>query len=368
MPDERPARGESPEDVRDLRPEEGEEISSRDADEATTWGSWPRLPDTDEGSREEPASEAEEPKEEPKPADAGPDPLRSALDQLEHLQYELPSEGGGPGDGPGGKLQEIVADLASSVWAIRGEVEDLPRRADVAALRTAVESVGRTLRQEFAEIEAARDEAGGLLAARVEAALEGVRADLDAVSTVVRKKLTEADGRRKHDHASLIKVVDDALRNLSLRVTDLETRWQEFGDEVAARAGESLRGELSRAVVDAMSDVRSELKATMAASPTAELQKELREAIAAVGDEVDGLRQRIEGWGKPRTAPRIAKELQDLKGRVTRTEGDLRGAIVKEIDRVLDERLDAFSSALEARVAALLQPEARRGKRFGRGG
>jgi ABC-type transporter Mla subunit MlaD len=79
-------------------------------------------------------------------------------------------------------------------------------------------------------------------------------------------------------------------------------------------------------------------------SDVSKAQREVEKLSASVGSEAKHLRQAIEGWGKPRTAPQLAEELQALEGRVSIIEGEIAGLVEAVAARVTESVLQALQA------------------------
>jgi hypothetical protein len=74
------------------------------------------------------------------------------------------------------------------------------------------------------------------------------------------------------------------------------------------------------------------------------------QTAAALREELAALRKRIEGWGEPGSAPRMAHDVEVLGEHVNRLDREVHGQLVEAVaDRVTREVLDGLEQARKGR-------------------
>jgi hypothetical protein len=301
-----------------------------------------------------------------------------------------------------GRLEEMEKATQARI----GELETAVGEARQ-ALETAVASVADGLRAEQARtadrMRADQAKANQRLSERMtksigelEAGFARISRLADSMETLGKKRafqeLVRSEEALREEQAEFVgrlretgSAVAEEAGSLSRRIAQLEERLRASAEELEAL--ERLPAEASGRVTEAVERMRGDLEALgrrfagelggsierirtelEAGVPVKELlgrlaelarsqgdvsraQRELEKLSASVGSEVKHLRRAIEGWGKPRTAPQLAEELQALEGRVSVIEGEVAGLV------------EAVSARVTERVLEALQTRKRRGLR-----
>jgi hypothetical protein len=212
----------------------------------------------------------------------------------------------------------------------------------------------------------------------------------DVIETLGRKRafneLVEGEAALREEQVALTgklqaaaTAVSEQATSLGRRIDGLESRLRATGDELGAleripaeasehvtEAVERLRGALEVAlgerfageIAGSIERLRSELDAGV---PVAEVlsrldklarsqedvsraHREVEELTSSLRSDVTRLRKAIEGWGKPRTAPQLAQDLQAVEGRVAALEGEVRGLVEAVSARVTEQVLEALDA------------------------
>lgn len=309
------------------------------------------------------------------------------------------------------------AELDERAGGIRASLDEI-HASLTQALRDAVVQVGIGLREAGHAVEASIGEASRAMGEEHASTMDRYSKELaialrpvaDGVSRVERLgSVIEAMGRRRgfqelvrsertlrEEQSAFVRALSDAGSDVSIRVAGLaelvgrlEERLDRAGQEADAlkqlpahttervtAAVERLRGELSAVLEERFGEqvgqsvdrLRMELEAGLpleeavtrlrdlprAQAELAKAQRSIDAMVVSLRTEVRALRDRIQSWGKPRTAPRLSQDLDAVSARLEALEGEARGAIADRVAQVVTTRV----------LNALREPDAgRRGLR-----
>ena len=313
------------------------------------------------------------------------------------------------------------AELETSLAAVRARVDEVDANMHQ-ALREAAIDVGLALREAATSVESSINEASRIMRADQAASMDAyavrfadvVRPIEDGLDRVERlAAVIEAMGKRRgfqelvsseralrEEQAGFVETLSSAGTEVSSRVTGLterierlEARMERAAEDAAAmnqlpaRASEGVAAAVERLRVDlsgslqerfgeqvgqSVAQLRAELEAGLPVkdalqrlrdlatthAQVARTQESVDALIGALRLDLRALRERIQSWGKPRTAPRLAHDLDGLGERLDALEEDVRGALA---DRVAER----VTAEVTAQVLAALQEseaERRRGR------
>ncbi len=279
---------------------------------------------------------------------------------------------------------------ASLLQAVRDASADLTMglRAAAQAVEAAIAEAARTMGEEHASTMeryskefavALRPVAEGL--ARVER--------LGASIEAMRKRrgfqeLVRSEQTLREEQSAFVRTLSDASGDLAVRVAgltelvgQLEERLVRAGQDAdalkqlpaqaterVAAAVERLRGELTTVMEDRFGEqvslsvdrLKMELESGLPVQEAitrlrdlprtqedlARTQRSIDGGVVSLRAEIRSLEDRIQGWGKPRTAPRLAQDVEAIATRLEAVEGELQGALADRVAQVVTERvLDA---------------------------
>ncbi|MGH2724525.1 MAG: hypothetical protein ACRDI0_09740 [Actinomycetota bacterium] len=127
------------------------------------------------------------------------------------------------------------------------------------------------------------------------------------------------------------------------------------GDRREAEA--AMAGRLAEEIREARRSVREDL------------ERAVGEAMDGVRRDVDDLRARIEAWGTPRSAPKLARDLGALEDRVDELTSSVRDQVVEAVsermEHLLELRFEALVQVIESRVRHLVTTQPENGRRAG---
>lgn len=303
-----------------------------------------------------------------------------------------------------GELEKTVLGRMSSVGAALDEASAVLRTAVAEArqaLESAVASAADRLQADHARttdrLRADQAKGNERLAERLSKSIGELEAGFarisrlaDNIETLGQKRafqeLVRSEAALREEQADFVgrlleagSAVAEQAGSLSQRIAGLEGRLVAAGQEIEAL--ERLPAEASAQVAAAVDHMRADFEEVLgrrfagevggsvdrirseleAGVPVKELlgrlqelarsqvdvsraQRELEKLSASVGSEAKHLRQAIEGWGKPQTAPQLAEELQALEGRVSIIEGEVAGLVEAVAARVTERVLEALQA------------------------
>ncbi|MGH2662092.1 MAG: hypothetical protein ACRDH8_04680 [Actinomycetota bacterium] len=285
-----------------------------------------------------------------------------------------------------GSLGALQASAEEATTALRSDVESVRDEVATATqgLRSEVETRASALRGQVQEVGGllhSLREAEGALTESVRAAVGRIEGLAEVIESLGHRRgfrqLVESEEELREQQARLVGELTAAGEGLRGHIGSTEQRVDAMGEaaravevaqaQVAERVSasvEALRGslpaladelraraaeELAHAVEDVRSSVAEKLPGDETLADVRELSaahRDLDRATAALRAEVEGLRQRIEGWGAPRSDPRLAKELSEVAGRVERLED----RVSLQIDR-----LEPIVASVEAHLGKLVE-------------
>lgn len=240
------------------------------------------------------------------------------------------------------RAEVLVQHMVSSTQSLEAGFARVDRLASI------VESLGRRrgfqelvaseerLREEQAEF--VRDLAGA--SERVAGRVEALGQSIEALDRRLESAVAEA--------VALRTLPENVSGTLSVQAERLRERLEEvlgarFAQDVE-QSTKQLRAELERGVP--VTDTLRELRALANTQlELARAQERAEQTAAELRQELAGLRKRIEGWGRPGSAPRLAQELQGLEGRVGELEARLADELPEQIaSRVTNDVLEGLES------------------------
>lgn len=270
----------------------------------------------------------------------------------------------------GETLSKTVAALAEDRSRLAPQLTDVAHAAN--ALRSEAKESAVALREEIAGL---RMEA----AARAET-LQAALGRIDRLTATLEsmgsrrgfRDLMDAEERLREQQSAYADRLIASGQVISQNIQALEQRLTEVADQVAEAAGdqiaatlEEFREEVAKVPVRKLSP--AELKEVVA------LQKELETVTGGLRSDLADLRKRIESWGRPRSAPRLAEEIGAVEGRVRDVErtlqADLVEAVMTRLQRLFDRRFEALVQLVDARVREIAEAITyeERGRRGGGG-
>ncbi|MGH2724578.1 MAG: hypothetical protein ACRDI0_10025 [Actinomycetota bacterium] len=243
-------------------------------------------------------------------------------------------------------------EVAGPMAELAGDRETLRRGLDrVERLGDIVESLGR--RRGFRELvkaERALQAEQAAFVERLNAAGEGLAVMAQGVERRLEAMVEAAVERIRPDPAHA-----EALAGAEASIDALRQDLPAAVGELVARVEESTRALQER--FEALSGAlegRGEGESREDRQAAARAQRELRSATTSLRREVEGLSKRIEGWGKPRTAPRLAQEVRDLGRRFEALEQEVQSqvaaAVAKRVQASVDRRLRALLADLSEQI------------------
>lgn len=293
--------------------------------------------------------------------------LGGAVERLQATVGTAAEEAGGAL----GAVDERIDGLAAEVEALRAETEQRAvaltagiQRVD--HLAEVIETLGRRrgfkelmeteqrLKAEQAALVEQLQATGEGLSQRVQGLEEQLAslaevAELERLQTGVADRIAEAvDGLR----ASL-------AEDLGARVSE--------GMSAAAKASEERAKAVTAKLQEQVKKAFSSKAAIKDLSEISDAQRDLDKAAAALRADIAEVNKKIESWGKPRSAVRLAREVAGLEERVVDLEKTLQEQLVDEVvDRVqhaFDRRFEALVQVVEARLRETREEEPEAGRR-----
>jgi hypothetical protein len=280
--------------------------------------------------------------------------------------------------------------------ALRSGVQEAAGRASSVAV-AAHERIEALLTQSEQAIEQTQTRTDGLVdrVAHASQTLDSGFARVDRLASIIEslgrrrgfQELVSSEERLREEQATFVRDLAGASERVAERVEalahhmeDLERRLEAAMAEAGAlrtlpenvsgilsvqverlreRLEKALDARFARGVQDSTKQLRAELEQGVPVSDTlrelralvntqqelARAQERAEQAGSALREELAALRNRIESWGRPGSAPRLAQEVQDLEGRVGEMEERLASSLPEEIaKRVTSDVLAALES------------------------
>lgn len=198
---------------------------------------------------------------------------------------------------------------------------------------------------------------------RVSGAASDLQVHLEA-SRALPARIAEgmaAIGQAVGEAAAAQALVDERLEKVEAgddqRRSDLAALRQDLRDQVTTLRGE-VKGALDAVAAslrDGFTDRRS-----VDDDLVAEVRRTVTDAVEELRTELEELHARVEDWGKPRTSPRVTKDLRALEDRVDELDRvvreDLVDAVSERMERTFELRFEALIHLLESRVRQLSTP------------
>jgi archaellum component FlaC len=288
-----------------------------------------------------------------------------------------------------GKLEETEASLQRAVEDASSDAGLVLRQA-AQAVENTVREASRTMSEEHVSTMARYSEEFALALRPI---AEGL-ARVDRLGSLIEamgkrrgfQELVRSERALREEQTAFVQTLSEASTDLSSRVTGLAEQIRQLEErlesasqdarelkhlpahatERVARAVERLRTELTVVLQDRFSEqlelsvsrLRTELEAGLPVKEAidrlralagtqadlAQVQRSIDGVVAALRTDVKALRDRIQSWGKPRTAPALARELDQLGGRLDSLEGEIREGLA---DRVARSVTDSVVAAVE---------------------
>ncbi|MGH2686708.1 MAG: hypothetical protein ACRDJP_14685 [Actinomycetota bacterium] len=309
----------------------------------------------------------------------------------------------------------VQADLEARTTGIRAGLEDVEGSIHQ-AVRDAADGIGSDLREAVQAVEGAVKEASRVtgeehastmdryakeFAVALRPLGEGV-ARIERLASVIEamgkrrgfRALVRSEETLREEQANFVRALTESSTDVSARVAALTERLGQLDErlerasedasslrqlpvhatERVARAVERLRSELTVVLQDRFGEqvqvsvdrLKTELEAGLPVkeaidrlrdlagtqSELAAVQKSIDGVVASLRTEVRGLRDRIQSWGKPRTAPRLATEVDQLGNRLDALETEIREGFAERLAQTVTEKV----------LSALDESEAARGR------
>lgn len=241
-----------------------------------------------------------------------------------------------------------IAELAADRATLRGGLERVDRLAEI------VESLGRRRGfRELVEAEQALHAEQAAFVERLNAAAEGLTAMASGVERRLQRLVEEAAERVRPDPGHL-----EALAGAEASMTALREDLPAAVTDLVARVEGSMTGVQERiealpAALGGQKDGGEDRQAALRA------QRELRSATTALKRQVEALAKRIDGWGKPRTAPKLAQEVRDLGRRFEALEEEVESKVAATVARRVQASVDRRLRALVEGVSEEIRQVAR---------
>lgn len=220
--------------------------------------------------------------------------LRGSLGQLTALVRE--------------RQEQVEAGLRQHVTAAAGEIRAEQKRSAERLAERLSGSV-RSFEEGVAAVRRLADVIDGMAAKR------GFR-ELVASEEQLRHEQTEHVDRLTKSGAGMIQ----ASETLSARMDQLEARLNVVMEE--ASAVRTVPGQTSEQVAAALGAAQVEVL---------EAHRNTEKVAEALRGDLDLLRDRIEGWGKARSAPHLAAEITSIQQRIDRLEGEIGEPLVQAV-------------------------------------
>lgn len=232
--------------------------------------------------------------------------LRGSLNQLTALVRE--------------RQEQVDTGLRQHVTAAAGEIRAEQKRAADRLAERLSGSV-RSFEEGVAAVRRLADVIDAMAAKR------GFR-ELVASEEQLRQEQTEHVERLTKSGAGMI----HASETLSARMDQLEVRLSAVMEE--ALAVRTVPGQTSEQVAAALAAAQAEVL---------EAHRNTERVAETLRGDLDRLRERIDGWGKARSAPHLAAEITSIQERVDRLEGEIGEPLVQAVaQRVTRDLLAAL--------------------------
>ena len=264
-----------------------------------------------------------------------------------------------------GIRESMAGDLSSVQDSLAGDLSGVREAVDRASssIPAAAESQIAALRQ---EVTAATERIGTgqasldqLVTSLIEqdrravdvlgAAMERIQGLADVIESLGARRgfrrLVESEEELREQQARLVSDLKAEGESLAAGIEETQQRMESLEAHVATemdRTVESVRSELAERIPldQSLADVRD----------LAQAHRDLDKGTTILREELEVLRKRIESWGVPRSAPRLASNLADVEKRVATLEELLGDQVV---------RLEALIQAGEQQMERM--SEGRRG-------
>lgn len=289
------------------------------------------------------------------------------------------------------KLQEVSDSVKPDFDSLNTLIDDT-----IDGLKTRISETANQLRWEVGQGVGPLHEGFELVRQTLAQQHEALRAGIGRIEYLVGA-MERLD--RRHGFRELVRSEEQLRKDQEQwveRLGGLETKVGEFGVELRQKLDQSISGskevrgklvqEVNQITNDQltgalgefrtqMDDLFSHKAVTSAFREVVRTQRALGKAAADLRQDVGDLRAQIEGWGKPRSAARLSKEVKDLDDRVVQAEeavtGKLVDVVMQRLKGLFDRRFDAVVQLVEVRLQQMQtlleqQPEPSRRGLFGR--
>ncbi|HEX2030280.1 MAG TPA: hypothetical protein VHL78_02610 [Actinomycetota bacterium] len=260
-------------------------------------------------------------------------------------------------------VDRMLSSLADRLEQVQVRLEARAAQVDQAQ-RRAAEAAASSIRRLGVELQrltgAPRGEGTGLLADR----LADVEGRLTETIQRATRELHQHVSRGLADSSGGWDVVLDGLAEVRKSVDQLRDAAPTTA-EVAAMAPhlvEGLQEQLVETLTDRISSAEAGIEERLGSVEEAvrslpprvepaqggrarrtDAERQLAATTTALRKEIEAFRKRIEGWGKPRTAPRLAEEVERLEGHVEdlgrAVEEQLAAKVARRVQASIDRRL-----------------------------
>ena len=250
-------------------------------------------------------------------------------------------------------LQRYAGEIAAAVAPVNDGLARVERLASV------IEAMGKRRGfQELVSSEQTLREEQAAFVQNLAGASTSVAAHVNALAERIAR-LEETMERAAQDAATLNQLPGLATEKVGAEVeraraelaASLDKRFEDRVESSIAR----IRAEFDAGLP--VNEALQQLRELAAAHvQLARVQQGVSELATGLRADVRGLHDRIQSWGKPQTAPRLAHDLGELVGRVDELEAEIRGGLVERVaDRVTQQVLAALHQADAERPRGLFR-------------
>jgi len=340
-----------------------------------------------------------------------PKRIEEALDAVEEMRNRVASLEGGisrvrdESETALERVRDAVSERSQDVAARLEKMAD--RLVDPTELaRNAHEATEQALAQaDLARISRESTEAAlatfseeqGRRSADLEKALRRVDGLSEALGSLEKRRgareLLEGEQKLLEQQEALVRTVTETANQLGERVLSIEGEISAILERVdekrlSQEVGEHIKGavaELQETIAHGLGTRLSKAIAAISGAAVERVAKDvggrvenLREELAqdatrvateifeqasvAMSEEIRAMRDKIDSWGRSRTAPKVAEELAAMNKRIDKValtvEEELVDAVFDRMQRVFDRRFEVLIQLVETRIGdALRKPE-----------
>ena len=287
-------------------------------------------------------------------------------------------------------FDEQIANLAEQVVDPK-DIADAARNATESALSAFTEDYSKrsaALEKAFRRVDDLAEALGSLEKRRgARELLEGEQKLLDRQEEISRRvtetadSLTERIGSIEGELTAILERVDQ--KRLTEEIAGrIEASINELRESMSLDLGKRIAtaiAHISKAAADRVADdvgARVEnLREELAEEAIKAGTRIFMQAGSGLQEEIGAMRAKIDSWGRSRTAPKVAEQIQAMEKRVERValavEEELVDAVFDRMQRAFDRRFEVLVQLVEARIREAFekqreeQPPTHR-RRFGR--